>query len=371
MILMTTYALGDVPFKTVYLHGLVRDEQGRKMSKSLGNIIDPLDMIARYGTDATRLSLVLGTTPGNDVKLSEEKIAGFRNFTNKLWNIARFMLLNTEEPKSAAVRPLPATLSDRWILHRLDATIAEATRGIEQYNFSAVGERLRDFTWNELADWYLEIAKIEGGKSAILNYVLNTLLKLWHPYMPFVTEAIWREVYGDGGLLMVERYPEAPAAPDAGDVQAFALAQSIITGIRSLRAAYRLESNKNLSVVINAGERAREIEEGAAVIAGLARLKNLTVARQAKKPATAVGFVEQGVEVFLDLMGVVDTAKEKERLEKEIATVSPYVDSLRKKLADEQFVRNAPAAVVAAERQKLSDAEAKRAKLTEQLLSLL
>jgi valyl-tRNA synthetase len=153
MILMTTYTLGDIPFKTVYLHGLVRDEQGRKMSKTLGNIIDPLDMIAKYGTDATRLSLLIGSAPGNDMKLSEEKIAGFRNFANKLWNISRFILSQIDkEQKTGGNEQAKRTLSDSWILDRLERVRRDVTENLEKYNFSYAGERLRDFTWNELAE---------------------------------------------------------------------------------------------------------------------------------------------------------------------------------------------------------------------------
>ena len=250
MILMTTYVLGDIPFKTVYLHGLVRDEQGRKMSKSLGNVIDPLDMIAKYGTDATRLSLLLGNTPGNDMKLSEEKIAGFRNFTNKLWNISRFILLNIENPKMDVAIPEAKTLADEWILNGLNKTAREISENIEKFNFSMAGEKLRDFTWGELADWYLEIAKVEGGKSEILNYVLNTILKLWHPYMPFVTETIWQEVYGADKMLMVEPWVEN--GKTAAKPKDFEIIKNIVTGIRSLRAEYRIEpANAPVAQIIN------------------------------------------------------------------------------------------------------------------------
>ncbi|HCM53519.1 MAG TPA: hypothetical protein DIS59_01045 [Candidatus Magasanikbacteria bacterium] len=220
MILMTTCLRGEVPFKTVYLHGLVRDEQGRKMSKSLDNIIDPLDVSEKFGTDAVRLSLMVGSSPGNDSKLSEEKIGSYRNFANKLWNIARFIQLTINNEQLTLVRevslPKANTLADKWILTRLDQVISEVTEHIEQYRFSPAAETLRDFTWNEFADWYLEIAKIEGNKTAVLNYVLNTVLKLWHPYMPYVTEAIWQELYGEEHLLMVEHWPSVPLLTKEG-----------------------------------------------------------------------------------------------------------------------------------------------------------
>ena len=197
MILMSTYLVGEVPFKTVYLHGLVRDEKGRKMSKSLGNAMNPLDMIEEYGADATRLSLLIGATPGNDMKLSEEKVAGFRNFTNKLWNISRFVFASVQQVQ--IIENVDAdTLADRWILGRLSEVTKEVTDHCEKYEYSLAGEKLRDFTWNEFADWYIEIAKIQnqnqnGSSDSVLLYVLQSILKLWHPFMPFVTEEIYKQ----------------------------------------------------------------------------------------------------------------------------------------------------------------------------------
>jgi valyl-tRNA synthetase len=181
MVLMSTYVVGEVPFKDVYLHGLVRDDQGRKMSKSLGNVLDPLDLIPKYGTDAVRLSLVMGSTPGLDVKLSETKIESYRNFTNKLWNISRFILQQMEaQASSGAVAQ--KTLSDRWIESRLAEVVTSVTKKLETYQLSAAAEELRDFTWNDLADWYLEIAKVEGGKASILKNILETMKpENWQP----------------------------------------------------------------------------------------------------------------------------------------------------------------------------------------------
>jgi valyl-tRNA synthetase len=345
----------------------VRDEQGRKMSKSLGNIIDPLDMIAKYGTDATRLSLLLGSTPGNDMKLSEEKIAGYRNFTNKLWNISRFILLNIENPRIdiAVAQKNGQTLADEWILSRLNETIKTVTENIEKYNFSYAGETLRDFTWNDLADWYLEIAKIEKGKDEILNYILNTILKLWHPYMPFVTETIWQEVYGGEAMLMVENWPDVLPIHATRD---FSMVQAIIVGIRATRAEHKIEPAKLITAFIKTGETYDWLEETAAIIRGLARIESLTISTELEKPVNSlVGFVDRGVEVYIDLAGAVDIGKEKIRLEKEMATVAPYVAALKNKLSNQEFAQNAPAAVVEAEQKKLAEAEEKLKKLEQQL----
>jgi valyl-tRNA synthetase len=368
MILMTTYTLGDVPFKTVYLHGLVRDEQGRKMSKSLGNIIDPLDMIEKYGTDATRLSLLLGSTPGNDMKLSEEKIAGFRNFTNKLWNMSRFMLLNISDPKKDSAVPVAKTLSDRWILSRLSQVIFDSINDLEKYNLSSAGERLRDFTWGDLADWYLEIAKIEGEKSDILNYLLNSILKLWHPFMPYVTETLWKEIYGEENILMVEKYPFIENnSINENNANTFVTLQHIITQIRALRTEYKIEAAKKIKANFVA-ENENLIIENKAIFLRLANLEDLSI--NAEKTEGAISFVESGIEVYLDFSSAVDTEKERARLEKEIALIAPYVKSLEAKLAGD-FATSAPAPIVEKERAKLAEAMEKLEKLQAQISTLL
>lgn len=364
MILMTTYVLGDVPFENVYLHGLVRDEQGRKMSKSLGNVIDPLDMIAKYGADATRLSLLIGNTPGNDLKLSEEKIAGFRNFTNKLWNICRFMLINIDDPKINIKEPKVKTLADKWILVRLQEIICLTTKNIEENSLSYAGEQLRDFTWSDLADWYLEVAKIEGGKSEILNYLLNSILKLWHPFMPFVTEAVWQDIYGEKEMLLVESWP---AVKNVLIKPEFSIIKNIITGIRSLRAEYKVEPAKKVSVLIGAGEKVMLLSENIEIIKALARIENLVIEKRIDRLEGSIGFVESGVEVFIDLSDLVDFAKEKIRLQEEIAMTEKYFIGIKNKLSNKEFVKNAPKEIVEKEKQKMVEAEDKISKLRNQL----
>ncbi len=367
MILMSTYALGEVPFKTVYLHGLVRDEQGRKMSKSLGNIIDPLEMIKKYGTDATRLSLLIGGTPGNDMKLSEEKIAGFRNFTNKLWNISRFMLLNISKPVKDIKNPHAHTAADEWILWKLNTVINQSNKLLVSYQFSLAGEGLRDFTWGDLADWYLEIAKIEGNKDEILNYILNTILKLWHPFMPFVTEQVWQEIYGEKSLLVVEKYPEEVKLgkkTEVGIVFIESALRNIITKLRALRTEYRIEPGKKVVAGVSSVKYKGLLREYAPVFMRLAGLENLS---EGKKPVGTTSFVESGVEVWIDFTSAVDTKKEKARIEKEIATVEPYVIGLEKKLQNNEFMKNAPKSVVEKERQKLEEGKQKLEALKNQL----
>ena len=366
MILMSTYILGEIPFEKVYLHGLVRDEQGRKMSKTLDNIIDPLDMSIEYGTDATRLSLMIGTAPGNDSKLSEEKIAGYRNFANKLWNISRFILLTIDSPDIDISKPEAKTLADTWVLSRLDQIVGEATQGIEEYRFSQVGESLRDFTWNELADWYLEIAKIEEEKSDILNYVLNTLLKLWHPYMPLVTEAIWTQVYGQERLLMVEKWPTASKKGISSKLLSdFQFMQDIIIALRAIRAEYNIAPAKKIQVVCTSQKTL--LQENEEIIKGLARISELVVG---EKPVNAATCVVGDCELFVDLEGVVDVQKEQTRIQKELDSLRPYIAGLEKKLGNKKFLDGAPEDVVTQEKDKLSDAQSKLDRLEKQFKTL-
>lgn len=354
MILMTTYTLGDVPFQTVYLHGLVRDEQGRKMSKSLGNIINPLDMIDQYGTDATRLSLLIGATPGNDVKLSQEKIAGFRNFTNKLWNISRFMLLNIEHPQRHIAMPQVHTDADVWILEKLNILIGDVTAHLDAYEFSLAGEKLREFTWSVLADWYLEMAKVEGQKSEILNYLLNTMLTLWHPFMPFVTEAIWQEVYGES-MLMAEPWPTTVSLSE--NTSTFDLVCDVITAIRAQRADRNIAPARKIIVSIGAGESTALLEKNRAVIEHLSRLEYLTIEKELDpNPVNGFGFVVGNMNLLVHLDGVIDVTAERIRLQKEIDHVAPYVEAQEKKLSG-PFAQNAPAEIVEKEKQKLIDAK--------------
>ncbi len=362
MILMSTYLLGEVPFKTVYLHGLVRDEQGRKMSKSLGNIIDPLTMIEKYGADATRLSLVIGSAPGNDLKLSEEKIAGFRNFTNKLWNISRFVLGSVSHVHHV-VQVTPKTLADAWILSRFSEVAEKITRMHESYDLSLAGEILRDFTWGEFADWYLEIAKAEGDKEEILLFILERLLILWHPFMPFVTEEIYKQ--WNSGMIIVATWPDVESLAQYRDEESekrFVEIQEIVGAIRNIRAQYKVDQKKEVTVHLLEAEHVRDTEK---VIGALTRATVIFSSPQQEEQVAKA--VVGGVSLLIPLAGMVDAKKEQERLQKEIVTVEKFIASLRTKLGNEEFVARAPAAVIAQEREKLREAEVRQETLTREL----
>ncbi len=356
MILMTTYTLGEIPFEKVYLHGLVRDEQGRKMSKSLDNIIDPLDMISAYGADATRLSLTIGSTPGNDSKLSEAKVAGYRNFTNKLWNISRFVLGKVEKVEQVAEVDLkPQTLADRWILSRFHTLQKEITDHLEAYEFSQAGEKLRDFTWSEFADWYLEIAKVQKGETnKILLYILERLLTYWHPFMPFVTEELWKQIDPET-MLIVHEWPMATG--DHFDVSAereFSQVQNLIVGIRNIRSQYTVAPKQKIAVVVVGGN----LEAHATIVQSLAGVSSLVFADQAPVGEYASVVVGKG-QVFVSLEGLIDKEAEHAKSAKAQQETQAYIKSLEAKLANSEFTSKAPEAVVATMRANLEEAHKK------------
>lgn len=363
MILMSTYLLGEVPFKTVYLHGLIRDEQGRKMSKSLDNNIDPLDMIKDYGADATRLSLLIGATPGADMKLSEEKISSFRNFTNKLWNIARYVFSTVDIIESVASVE-PETLADKWILGRLSEVTASATEHYEKYEYSLIGEELREFTWNEFADWYLEIAKVQKSENTdkVLLYVLERLLKLWHPFMPFVTEELYKPF--DQGMIIVADWPKAEYKITRKDREVFDMMQGIVTAIRNVRARYKISYKKPVDVIITT----EAVADMVPIIEKLSGAK-VTIDPKASRPEQSAGFVIEDAQVYVPLAGVVNLEEEIEHVKEELTFQKDYAASLEKKLAGE-FVKKAPENIVEHEREKLEKAQEKIQALQEELTSL-
>ncbi|MFA6410115.1 MAG: valine--tRNA ligase [Candidatus Buchananbacteria bacterium] len=369
MIIMSNYFMEEIPFEKVYLHGMVRDEKGRKMSKSLDNSIDPLDMISKYGADATRLSLVIGTTPGNDLVVSEAKIAGYRNFINKLWNISRFILMNVGEVKIIKKAPKPKTLADQWILSELDSLVDFSTKNLAVYNFSLVGEKIYEFTWSKLADWYLEVAKIEGQKDEILLYVLQTLLKLWHPFTPFVTEEIGRQA-GFKNLMIIEPWPKAQGKLDKKAVKDFELIEEIISAIRNLRAESKIPPAKKINAIIVSAKQAKLIKSQTEVIKSLARLEDLAVLAKSKKITKALSAIVSTSEIYLPVSGMIDIEKEVPRLEQEAERLADFIVHLEQKLANETFVTRAPKDIVAAEKEKLELSKENLEKINQQLKTL-
>ncbi|RLC36389.1 hypothetical protein DRH27_05285 [Candidatus Falkowbacteria bacterium] len=360
MIIMTTYAVGDIPFEDVYLHGLVLDDKGKKMSKSKGNVINPLDMCEKYGTDATRLSLVVGSSPGKDLKLSEDKIAGFRNFSNKLWNIARYVIYITHKTQYTTDKKINyknLTLADKFILGKLEELIKNVTSDLDNYRFSQAGEKLREFTWSDLADWYLEATKFQKGEKTqkVLIYVLRDLLKLWHPFIPFVTEAIWKE-FNDTDLI-IEKWPEHDNEKInklMNDVGVFELLQNIIIAIRNARAENKVEPGKKIKAVIIAGEKEKLIKENGAIIKGIRTgVDELETLDKGEEIKDAIKLVVGEITIYL--IGAIDKEKEKERIKKEIANTEKMISIIEKKLGNGDFIKKAPKEIVDKEKSRLKE----------------
>ncbi len=365
MILMSTYLLGEVPFKTVYLHGLVRDSQGRKMSKSLGNTIDPLKMIESYGADATRLSLLIGSTPGNDMKLSNEKVAGFRNFTNKLWNISRFVFMSVDRVRHIEIVPEPKSLTDKWILGRFSEVIEKVTNHHQKYELSAAGETLRDFTWNEFADWYIEIVKNQKGKDEILLFILENLLKLWHPFMPFVTEEVYKKFAQ--GSIMVSSWPVVGYKLDDQDRYSFNQMQEIISAIRAVRANYSIGFKTAIDIVIDG-----ELDDSRInIIKNLVNIKNLEAQQNIERPKQSASVVLESMQIYIPLSGIIDINAERKRLEVELNDLKKYLMSLEAKLKNQEFIKNAPDLVVKKEKEKKDQIFERIQKLEQSLSHLL
>lgn len=348
MIIMTTYAMEEVPFKNVYLHGIVRDEQGRKMSKSLDNGIDPLDVIEKYGADPVRLSLIIGVTPGNDARSYDAKIAGYRNFVNKLWNISRYILMTTKETYE---QPEPKTLADRWILAEFNELKKRSTDHIENFRFSPAGEELYEFTWSKLADWYVEVAKVEGNKDAILRHILSELLVLWHPYTPYVTEHIWSQFNND--QLITQSWPTTDEI-NADDINNFTTIQNVVSAARDLKQ--ELGSKENIEVVLFTDKQSL-FEEQKEVIERLAKV-DINFGEAPNDGATKR--VLSGVTVYTNT----EVSEEvKKRQAKEKTELENYIKGLRAKLDNKEFRANAPAEIVQTQEAKLKEAEDKLAQL--------
>ena len=388
MIIMTTYAIGDIPFHDVYLHGLVLDEKGKKMSKSKGNVIDPLIMCEKYGTDATRLSLIVGSTPGNDLRLSEEKIAGFRNFANKLWNVSRYIMQITDNPSTrlrAGRQQITdvdfnnLTLAEHWILVKLNVLIEEVTEDIRNYRFSQAGERLREFTWSDLADWYLEASKFEDSpqKKHILWHILENVLKLWHPFIPFVTEAIWHEM-GKENLLMVEQWPASQIADLFDPTQNrrtsqigedFEIVKSVVTAIRNARALNNIEPGRKVKAIVYAGGSTDVLRTQADIIKGLRTgIEELEIKEKGDKVEKAIFIAVGKIEIYL--LGAIDEEKEKKRLTESIERLKKLITMTESKLADDKFTSRAPEAIVGKERMRLKEFQTEIKKLEEQMRNL-
>ena len=385
MILMTTYTFSRlgigkdeserIPFKTVYLHGMVRTRDGAKMSKSHPEtMIDPLDIIPNYGADALRLSMIVGQSPGNDSKLYEEKIAGYRNFINKLWNASRFVLMQCEEAKidpHSVITFEAKSLADKALVHALQGLIDDVTKGLDEYRLSEVGERLYSFIWDFFCDWYLELSKGELN-AEVLVHALRTIVHLLHPYCPFVTEEMWGHIKPESAdMLMKENWPDSDSnAKDQSAFDDLHVVISIISAIRSLRADHNIEQGKKVPVVIHSSDHIELLESQREHIIRLGRISELMIDAIPDKHEQTASMFLKDCEVHIPLEGVIDLEKEKAKLEEEKERLTGYAASIEKKLSNKKFVQNAPEEVVQTEKEKLENAKTKLEKIESMLKDL-
>ncbi|EKP94920.1 valine--tRNA ligase [Thermaerobacter subterraneus] len=420
MMVMGLEFMGDVPFRTVLLHGLVRDAQGQKMSKSRGNVVDPLEVIDKYGADALRFTLVTGLAPGNDARFSWERAEASRNFANKLWNAARFVLMNLQDFDPSRGEPRRENAADRWILARLEAVTADVQRLLEAFELGEAARALYNFIWDEFCDWYIELVKPrlaapaatgaevaaaqdaavqpeapagagEGDPGAAssryaaqytLWQVLEQTLRLLHPFMPFISEAIWQKLPRPGGgprtLALApwpragEAWPEA-AAGDDGRIARFQRVIDTIHGLRSIRAEFRVPPGRKAHVLIYAEEpaQAEAFREQAEAIRRLAGVDRLEIATgSGERPAQAAAYVGPGVVAYMPLAGLIDLEAERRRLEREREQAEAALGRVRAKLQNQGFVTRAPAEVVEQERQREQELAARLELLAQRLAEL-
>ena len=383
MMMMGLKFMDEVPFKDVYIHALVRDAQGQKMSKSKGNVIDPLHVIDEYGADAFRYTLAAFAAMGRDIKLSTDRIGGYKAFANKLWNAARFTLMNLEgfDPKMIDLEREELSLADRWILVRLAETARETNAALNDYKFNDAASILYAFTWNVFCDWYIELAKgdLYGDDAvakkrvqSVLFTVLEQLLRLLHPLMPFITEEIWQTLPGErpSAFIMQSAYPVGEGLPlDEQGAAQMEIVMDVVRAIRNIRGEMDVPPSKQVAVVLDCkdAETATILNDYAVYVEALGRVGDFSCGVGVEHPEQAATQVAGDVEVLLPLAGLVNLGEEEKRLTKEIAKAQKDVDMFTKKLSNDKFVANAPAAVLEKDRGKLAAAEEKLGILQESL----
>lgn len=368
---------GKAPFKTVLFHGLVRDEQGRKMSKSLGNGIDPLEVIDEYGADALRFMLVNGNTPGNDMRYSNDKVKASRNFANKLWNATRFILMNLSDEVKDLSLPDSLTIEDKWVLSKYNTLVKEVTENLDKFELGIAVSKLYDFIWDIFCDWYIELTKpriAQGGDTAVsvqkvLVYVMGNTLKLLHPFMPFITEEIWQAIPNDSESIMISSWPVYQEALNFADEEKeFEKIMDAIKGIRNARAEKNIPPSRKAAVYI-AAESVDVFVQCKAFFEKLASASDVYTAAEFNIE-NAMQVVTNSARIFIPMEELIDKDKELERLNKEKAFCEKEIKMFQGKLSNEKFVSKAPAAVVEAEREKLAKMEEKLSHVLESIAAL-
>ena len=370
---------GKVPFRDVLLHGIVRDEQGRKMSKSLGNGIDPLEVIAEYGADSLRFALVTGVAPGNDSRYSKNKVEAARNFMNKVWNASRFVLMNCEGIQVPAFGQVKLSAADKWIVSRLESCIREVTLNMNKFELGIAAGALYDFMWSDFCDWYIELSKSalygddaekKAGTLSVLCFVLENALKLLHPFAPFITEEIWRNIPGCEGSIMVSDFPRYNAKlAYKKEAKAFEAVMDVIRAVRNMKTSVNCPPSKKVRVFI-AAQNKRMLSANAGAVAKLAGASAVEFIDGSAAPAKSLSQVTESCTVYVPLGELVDIEKEKERLSKELERILGEIARADGKLQNRGFIEKAPKNLVDAERAKLDKFIEMKEKVEKQLKEL-
>ncbi|MFH1539983.1 MAG: class I tRNA ligase family protein, partial [bacterium] len=383
MMMMGVRFGGDVPFRKVYIHGIVRDSAGKKMSKSFGNVIDPLEVIEKYGADALRFSFFSTGGAGQDIYVSDEKFIGGRNILNKLWNSARFILMTAPgapETLEDALKRAEPDLADRWILTRARALLQEAPEHMDGYRLEEAVQKVYAFFWHDFCDWYLEIAKNRwngAGDSekvliaSILHHVYSACLVLFNPFIPFITEEIWGRLPSTEGMLADAAYPSIPLEPDAAAVEEMEFIQEFIRNVRDIRASMNIKPSAKIEVFArtDGGEQMRVVKNGEPYIASLAGVSRVAFETGRKEGAQGLTALAGGVEIFVPVPEEV-AAEERERLEKKRKKLMDEMGKIERKLHNEAFLEKAPAEVVGKERERFEALREDLGKLNDRMKAI-
>jgi valyl-tRNA synthetase len=376
MIMMGIKFMDDVPFQNVYIHALIRDAEGQKMSKTKGNVIDPLEVMEQYGTDALRFTLAAFAAQGRDIKLDEERIEGYRNFCNKLWNASRFVFMNLEgyEGTCQLDEKSQKSIADQWILSRLNATTQDVNLALESFKFNDAALSVYKFIWNEYCDWYIEFVKSRllkdgPGKNAaqnVLLHVLEAALKLLHPFMPFITEEIWQKLPKNGDSIMVSAFPEFEADKSDHKIESdMASVMEVITGVRNIRGEMNLNPGLKLNALVKTRNTDLEatLKKHVSFIRELARVDQITIGPDIEKNKVSASSVLGEMDLIIPLEGMMDFGEEKNRIEKELKKIQKDLIFLDKKLSNPNFVKKAPAEVIEKDEKRKTTLSEKQAKL--------
>jgi valyl-tRNA synthetase len=391
MVQMGLEFLDNIPFSEVFIHGIVRDKSGKKMSKSLGNVIDPLSIMDKYGTDALRFSLAQSAAPGRDMQLSDDSFVSARNFANKLWNASRFILMNVagvKWEKGFIMSVWPMELADRWILSEYRITVRDVTKALETYDIDVAARLLYDFFWSRYCDWYIELAKIringenEAAKKTALSVLIELLsgvLRMLHPIMPFITEELWQnfaEYFAHGNRnnsILSAPWPESDVSKvDGAAMEEMRALQEFVTAIRTVRSEMNVPPGKMIIALVKAPSREQKafLDVNGQCIKALAKIERLETGESFEKPKQSAAAVAAGFEIIIPLAGIIDMDKELKRLQKELAAAEAEQERCVKKLENEDFVKRAPETEVQKMKERLSDAKQKAERLKESIKTL-